>query len=189
MGKLGYQDVFQKRTFWKEISNQYKGKFSIIHTKGSVLERFKLVIPYEKINIEISESDARPLKFSFETKFQKTFEFNISQEDYINKLSKFFGKKELQVKNEEFDNRYFLSSKYEFLFKEFLSNSELINKMNKLNVYMMNCTYDKKKNKHTFLSVFNYTVNKKESLNEIIQLHFLIIKRLISIKLIELKDN
>ncbi len=185
MGKLGYQDVFQKRALWREISEKYQGEFSIIRTKDNVLEILKLVILHKGIHIELTESDTRPLKLSFDVEFQKQFEFNIYQEDFTDKITKFFGKKELQLKDIEFNNRYFLSSNYDFLFKEFLDDSELINKIKKLNVYNMNCEYDKKTNKHHFLSVFSYNIKKKETLDEIIHLHFLIIQRLTSLKLIK----
>lgn len=185
MGKLGYHNVSQKRTVWREISEQYSGKFSIFQTKSNVLERFNLVIPYNEINIEITESDTRPLKLSFEAELHKKFEFSISQEDFTDKITKFFGKKELQIKDKEFNDLFFLKSNNDFLLIEFLDNPELIAQIKELNLYSMNCEFNKKTSFYHFLSVFSYNIKKKETLDEIIQLHFIIIQRLKSLMLIK----
>ncbi len=174
----GYGDVFPKRNFWRNISEKYKGKFSIKHTSSYVHETLKLILPIYHISLEITESDTKPLKFYFETKFNKQFEFNIYKEDGIDKFLKLLGKKEIDVNNEEFNKKHFLQSNNINLFKKLFNDPELTAFIKKYNIYSFVCKYNNKTKMHEFKSVINFGINDEDSLEEIIQIHFSIISKL-----------
>lgn len=114
---------------WQELANELNGSFKKDQTTIPAaieqvfidIQSFELKIPFLKDNeIIIHTSEYHPLRISF--LFHKEFDFNfmIYPEGIIEKISKFFGAKEVEIGIEEFDHKFILKSNNEENFLSFL---------------------------------------------------------------------
>ncbi|MFC2097248.1 hypothetical protein ACFLSI_02820 [Bacteroidota bacterium] len=173
-----YKDVSSKRELWKEIANLFNGKLTIKQTISKEAETLILKIPYKKVQIELIETDTKPLKFYFDINFLSKFEFNISWEDTIEKILKIFGRQDIIVGEEKFDRKYLIQSNNEDILKNIFADSNLKRLIIKHNIYLINCSYNKTKEKHEISTVINRTTDKMEILVELIKIQFLLFDRL-----------
>ncbi len=60
-------------------------------------------------------------------------ELCITKEDMLTKILKMFNKKDISIKNKDFDTKYFLKSNYEYKATSILKNDNLLNKIISLN--------------------------------------------------------
>jgi len=56
----GFIDISRKRDFWKELSDELGGAFTVKQTVSKDLERLILQIQYKQYLVEFSESDTHP---------------------------------------------------------------------------------------------------------------------------------
>jgi len=172
-----YKDVSSKRELWQEAGNLFNGKLTIKQTISKDLETLILKIPYKKYNIELIETDTKPLKFILDLKFIRKFEFNISWEDTMDRFFKIFGKQDIITGEKKFDSKYLIKSNNESLLKKIFIDSEVKRLIIKHNIYTINCSYNKTKDKHKILTLSNRTTDKIETLVELIKLQFLLIDK------------
>jgi hypothetical protein len=180
----GYNDVSLKRELWKEISNEFNGKFIISHNSGNGLEVLKIDIPYKNLEIKLSESDTQPLKFRISFISHVDYELIIGYKDSIDRLLKRLGKKEIELGNEKFDNKYLIKSKDSELTKKIITQ-DIIDNFLKYNIYSLAYTTEYKSRTSNLISVICRTVDDKLTIVEMIRLHMSIIDKLIESKLIE----
>jgi len=173
----GYLDVSSKRKLWKEISEKLGGRFRISLTSDNVIEIHRLIIPHKKWELKISESDTRPLKFEIKFKSNNDYELTIGPEDYVEKLLKHLGKREIEIGNNEFDNNYLVKSNDEVKTIKFFSK-EIIKLLLKHNVYSLSYTTNTIKHTSTFMSAISRTIDEKIAFVELIYLHIKIIDKL-----------
>lgn len=108
-----YFDISEKMEIWRELEKIVNGKLQITRAINQNLMSFKLEFTYKSIHVNLIESDTKPLKMLFEIKLKEPLEFNISLEDNIEKLMKFFGVKELEIQHADFDKKYFIQTIHE----------------------------------------------------------------------------
>lgn len=173
----GYLDVFQKRELWRQIGNDFKGQFKISHNSGNELESLRLIIPYRKYEIILSESDTRPLKFEIEFESLLAYKLIIGWEDSIEKILKQLGKKEIEVGNEKFDKHYLIKSNNADKTINLFSD-EIIDYFLKYNVYSLSFITDKKTKQSKLTSVISRTVDDKKTIEDLIMLHIKLIDKL-----------
>ena len=123
---------------WEKIAYEFGGKFKLLATKNdnrnlvyqainpnnidhieTVSYSIEVKIPFQGKNILITTSEYVTTKFSFETP-KNDFSFSISNEDYIDKIGKFFGSKETQIEQPDFDKKYLLDTNESNKLKDFL---------------------------------------------------------------------
>lgn len=105
---------------YKLMAEKYNGKFKHIMTKGPAIidpvnnkaRRFELKIPLKGSNMIFSTSEHHHFKMEYIFRKQMDFELHIYPEDYIEKISKLFGMKELEIGNREFDNKYIIKTNH-----------------------------------------------------------------------------
>ena len=173
----GYLNVFPKRELWRQISKEFNGDFKVGHNSGNELEILKISIPYGKYEIQLSESDTRPLKFQVEFYSLQEFELVIGGEDSIEHILKKLGKKEIEIGNEEFDSKYLIQSKSIEKTRGFFSK-EIIDYFLRYNIYSMSYITNSKKQRSKLTTVISRTINKKEVINDLIICHEKIIDKL-----------
>jgi hypothetical protein len=170
-----YKDVLNKKDQWKKLAELYNGKFKIKQTISKDINSFRLEIPYKNHNIIITETDTKPLKFETELKLNRKFEFNISWEDSIERVLKFFGKQDIKVGNKKFDKRYLIQSNDPELILFFLNYGQIKQIILQHNIYLMNLEYSEKNEIHKLMTVKDRNTNKLEILIELIEFEFAII--------------
>lgn len=106
----GYLDISSKRELWQDISSEFNGKFSIGHNSGNELELLKITIPYQNLEIKLTESDTKPLKVGISFKSRTNYELIIGYEDFFEKLLKLLGKRDVEIGYEQFDEKYLVQS-------------------------------------------------------------------------------
>ncbi len=173
----GFIDVSEKREIWNTIAEKYDGNFSVGKTIDHVLETLRLQIPYKGCMINASESDTRPLKFEVVVNFTQVFDFNISWEDTVEKFFKLFGKQDIIIGEDEFDDKFLIQSNNPDLLKQTLSDSKIKQLIIKHNIYLLNSKYDKKNDRTNILCVINRTTDSLVTLNELIELQMLLIDK------------
>jgi hypothetical protein len=166
----GFLDVSRKRGLWQEIADEWNGKLTIGHTAGNELEILKLVIPYKNREIHLSESDTRPLKFEISFECKMDYELTIGQEDAIEKILKKLGKKEVEVGNEQFDNKYLVQSPNPELTKQLLTK-DITDLFVKLEIYSSAYATDEKMQTSHLVSVISRTLDDKSIFIELIGMH------------------
>jgi hypothetical protein len=181
---MGYLDVFQKRELWKKVSEEFNGTFKISHNSGNELEILRIFIPYKKWEIKLSESDTRPFKFEIEFKSEKNYELIIGFEDAIDKLLKRLGKREVEIANDKFDNRYLIKSHDPVLTKK-LFTQEIIDCLLKYNVYSLAYSSDLKKQASNLITVISRTVDDKSTMEDLIKLQMRLIDKFEELMLIK----
>jgi hypothetical protein len=179
----GYLNVFPKRELWKQIGIEFNGNFKIRHNPGNELEILRLSIPYKNLEIKLSESDTRPLKFEIEFKCEIDFEIIIGFEDSVEKILKLLGKKEVELGYEEFDNKYLIKSNDPEMTKK-LMTLEIMNSLLQSNVYSLAYTTNFKKKTGNLISVISRTIDDKQTIENLIRLHMKIIDKMEELKII-----
>lgn len=180
----GYLDVSIKRELWQKISDEFKGKFKISRTSGNVLEILKISIPYKNWEIKISESDTRPMKFEISFISQFDYELVIGYEDAFDKILKRLGRKEVEMGNEIFDNKYLIKSQNSEITKR-IFKQDIMDDFIKFDIYSLAYTTDSKKRTSNLISVISRTVDDKLTIESLIRLHMRIVDKLKELKLIE----
>jgi len=123
---------------WEKIADEFGGKFKLLATKNdnrnlfyqainpnnidhieTVSYSIEVKIPFLGENILIKTSEYVTTKFSFET-LKNDFSFSISNEDYLDKIGKFFGSKETQIEQPDFDKKFLIDTNESNKLKDFL---------------------------------------------------------------------
>jgi hypothetical protein len=124
--RLSDQKMSQIINVWQEIADQNNGKFRYIlcispagiDPINNKIKKFELLIPsLHNSKIEFNSSEKHPLKVRFQFKKQLNYEFQIFPEDFIEKISKLLGSKEIEIGVKDFDNKYILKSNDEDFIK------------------------------------------------------------------------
>ena len=102
----------------------------------------------------------------------------------IEKILKRLGKKEVEVGNEMFDNKYLLKSQNSEITKKILQQ-DIIDGFLKFNIYSFAYTTDTKRRTSKLISVISRTVEDILTMEDLIKLHMRIIDKLLELKLIE----
>jgi len=173
----GYLDVSRKRALWQEIASAWNGKLTIGHTAGNELEILNMVIPYKNREIHLSESDTRPLKFEVSFDCKMDYELTIGQEDAIEKILKKLGKKEVEVGNEQFDNKYLVQSPNPELTRKLLTK-DITDLFVKLEIYSSAYVTDEKMQTSHLVSVISRTLDDKSVFVELIGMYEKIVDQL-----------
>lgn len=180
----GYIDVSLKRELWQQVSNEFKGNFILSHNSGNELEMLKIAIPYKSWQINLSESDTRPLKFEVSFVSQFDYELVVGYEDSFEKILKRLGKKEIELGNKAFDDKYLIESRNSEITKR-IFKQEIIDDFLKFDIYSFAYTTDVKNHTAKLTSVISRTVNDKPTVEGLITLHMRIIDKLKEFKLVE----
>ncbi len=173
----GYLDISLKRELWREVSNDFKGKFIISQTSGNEIEILKIFIPYRNFEIKLTESDTKPLKFEISFSTAKDYELLICFEDTIEKIMKRLGEKEVELGIDKFDNKYIIKSQDPEITKKLLTQ-EIIDNFINFNIYSLSYTSDIKNQTSSLITVISRTVEEKSILEGLIRLHMNIIDNL-----------
>ncbi len=104
---------------WGEIAKERHGEFKHILCKSPAfidptnnkLKRFELHLKgHKNSKIILSTSEKHPLKVEYIFKKHPSLEFQIYPEDFIEKISKFLGAKEIEVGDKAFDNKFIIKA-------------------------------------------------------------------------------
>jgi hypothetical protein len=164
----GYTDNFPKREMWDEIVKELNGEFKIKESPGNILEIHNITIPYKKWTINISISDSRPLKFEISFDASQEFDLVLSWEDFIDRITKKFGKPEIEVGWKEFDNHYLIKSDRSDLVKQILTG-DIQKTLLKYNVYSISYTTDPVKRTAELVSVIQRAAGDKAMILELVE--------------------
>jgi hypothetical protein len=180
---LGITDNFPKRQMWTEIAKEQSGEFKILHDAGNAIEIHHISIPYKKWDIKISVSDSRPLKFNVSLSYSQEFELMLSQEDFIERIIKKFGKPEIELGWKEFDKQYLIKSNRSDLVKQLLTR-EIQKTLLKHNIYSISYQSDPKTRTAEMESVIQRDAGNKEMIIELIEMYKLLIDNLLKERVI-----
>jgi len=179
----GFIDVSKKRAFWKDLSDEYNGVFTIKQTVSRDLESLVLKIPYKKYLIKFTESDTHPLKITCKLNANYKFDFFISYEDTLEKLLKLIGNQDIQIGDELFDEKYLIQGEQTDLIKKILENGAIKTILLSKNVFSYNCIYDNKSIQLS--SLVSRTINSKSDLYELFKLFCLTIDKMETLEIIK----
>ncbi|MFA6126763.1 MAG: hypothetical protein WC699_05625 [Bacteroidales bacterium] len=174
---IGFLDITAKEELFKEITAISGGTFTKSHTPGNVLSTLRIVVPYKKWEIILTESDTRPLKFQIGFESLNEYELIIGIEDVFDKILKRLGKQEIEVGDKGFDSQYLIHSNDPVLTGKLL-NDNVRNKILKHNLYNISYLTDHKKKKSELISVVSRTIEDKEIYLDLISLHQMLIDNL-----------
>lgn len=102
---------------------------------------------------------------------------NINWEDSVEKFLKLFGKQDIIIGEELFDDKFLIQSNNPELLKKLLSDKQLKAQLIKHNIYSLICNYNKRNRKANLLCVVNRSTDSFETFNELIELQFLLIDK------------
>lgn len=172
-----YFDISEKMEIWRELEKIVNGKLQITRAINQNLMSFKLEFTYKSIHVNLIESDTKPLKMLFEIKLKEPLEFNISLEDNIEKLMKFFGVKELEIQHADFDKKYFIQTIHEEKVKLFFEKKELTDMILMNDIYGIICSYEKESQSTKIITVANRNIDTLDELVSLVRLQLLLIDR------------
>jgi hypothetical protein len=170
---------------WQLIADKYHGHFRNILSKSPAIidpidneiRRFEMQIQIcgETIILTASENHYFKLDYKFRKKFD--FEIQIYPEDFIEKMSKLFGLKELEIGNSNFDNKYIIKSNNDDIARKIL-NETIQDNLTKFELVSLQLTSDK----DSQLMILPY-INEEnyDELNEFIIFSKQLIERIIEI--------
>jgi len=125
--KLGYKfswseiDLLMEN--WQKLAEENQGKSKTIVIGDGTYRRFELKIPFSDGEIEFITDECKPLKVKYSFKKRLGFEFLIYPEDFMDRISKLFGNKEIITGDKLFDDKYFIKGNDELLVKSILTPS------------------------------------------------------------------
>jgi hypothetical protein len=180
---MGYTDVFPKRELWKEIVKEFSGEFKVQYNSSKELERHLISIPYKDWKLMISVSDTKPLKFHIQFLTDFDFNFNITWEDFIERILKKFRKPELQIGNKTFDKKYLLQTNNSELFLKVITSS-VQNVILTYNIYSLSYQTNIRKERSELMSVIQRHAGNKEMILELIDMFTSIIDTLDRLRVI-----
>jgi hypothetical protein len=175
--KLGFTDIFPQREIFQQLSEKFNGRLEIHLTSSNILESHSLYIPFDNWEILLTQSDTKPLKFEINFDSLLDYNFVISLEDTIDKIFKFFGVKEIEIGNKEFDSRYLIESN-DFLMTSKIFSKEIAETILKHNLYSISYLTDESHQTSKLLTVASMTIDSAEVIADLIYLHFNLIKKL-----------
>ncbi|MEI6348410.1 MAG: hypothetical protein WCP69_10740 [Bacteroidota bacterium] len=170
-----YFDITTKKDIWQELEKIVSGKFKITRTKSADLNSFKLDFDYKSIQINLTETDTKPLKFEFSINLKEILEFNISLEDNLDKLMKFFGKHEIEIHKADFDNKYFIKTNNKKEVKLLLEKKELTDLIIRNDIYGIICNFDKEAQLTKILTVADRNINALDKLVDLVKVQLMLI--------------
>lgn len=166
----GYSDVYPLREIWREIANDLNGKFSIKSNSGNEIEIHNISIPHKKWNLEISNSDTRPLKFQMSCLANQDFELILSWEDFIERIFKKFSKPEIELGWMDFDKQYLIKSNLPDVVMRILTR-EIQETLLKHNVYNISYLTDSKTKTAELVSIIQKIPEDKETVLDLITMY------------------
>jgi hypothetical protein len=113
---------------WKNFAKKHKGEISNSHSEYRVhhiavkdpLRRIQLSIPFQDSHIVFDSGESSSLKIFYEFDENLVTEFHIYKKDFLDRIQKFFGKKEIILGESQFDKLFFIQSSNEpFIIKAF----------------------------------------------------------------------
>ena len=170
-----YKDVLSKKDLWKDLAELFDGKFKIRKTISGDINSFQLEIPYKDHNLQLTETDTKPLKVEIDFKLIRNLEFNISWEDNIERILKLFGKQDIKIGDKEFDKKYLIQSNDSELITKMLNFKKLNKTLLKHNIYLLALEYNDKKEIHKLLTVKDRNTKSKEIMIALINFEFILI--------------
>lgn len=179
----GYLDVTAKTELFKEISAISGGAFSKSHNPGNILSTFRIAIPYKKWEINLTESDTRPLKFQIGFEPLRDYELIIGIEDFFDKILKRFDRSEIEVGDAVFDKQYLIHSNDPDLTRKLLNDS-IRDKILKHNLYHISYLNDTKVKTSELMTVVSRTIEDKDTYLDLITLHKMIIDSLRGLEIV-----
>ena len=111
---------------WENLAKQLEGTFKTINVRSTAnigdptLRKFKLTIPVDGEQITLLSTEFNPLKLSCTFNFISKNEFLIYPEDFMDRISKFLGYREIQLEDPEFDKAFMIRSKNKEFIKKLL---------------------------------------------------------------------
>lgn len=182
---------------WESIVKEYAGKFKLrkqtYTDRGIILQQLNIrskdvnaqstyfiesKLPYRGKLINVKTSEVKAPIFQYTIIPNINFSFSIRDEDYMDKISKWFGAKELQIGDRNFDRNNFLETNRPDLLQEFLDNDirkwlgklrfayfdyNTIKSEKQLSIYLIINELDKHEiKKH--ISMFEYCIDKLNKL-------------------------
>lgn len=181
---LGYTDNFPKREMWREIVKLFNGEFEIRFNPGHVVEYHKIMIPHKDWKINISVSDTRPLKFQASFISHQDIDFIISWEDFLERIMKKFGRKEIELGWKKFDNHYMIECNRSDLLKKTFTKEIQVGIL-KHNIYSISYQTDSESRKSELLSVIQRQAGNKDIIIELIELYKSLIDNLHKLRIIK----
>ncbi len=157
---LTYKDISDKEYIWREIAKQLNGHFKIKQTVSKDLTSFMLNIPHRNQTIQITETDTKPLKSEVILNLKNQFEFNISLEGGMEKILKLLGSQDIEIGNNEFDNKYMIKTSSPSKAVEILT--ELKDLILELNIYVINLEQEKSEKHKLIITKDRTTTSLKE---------------------------
>lgn len=114
---------------WFHFAVKHKGSCKMIKTAPGIgglnsWLKVEMKIPFRNSQIVFTAREASSLKIIYDFNKNINLEFLIYHEDYMDKISKLFGQKEVEINNSEFDRIYFIKSDHETFVKK-IFNSEV----------------------------------------------------------------
>ncbi len=180
----GYTDTFPKREMWEGIATQFNGEYKIKHSAGNVIEIHQISIPHQKWNIMISVSDSRPLKFSISFSSSQAFDFTLSWQDFLGRITNKFSKTQTKVGWTTFDKQYHIESSQSDLVKRSIT-TEIQKTILKYQVYSLSFQTDKASKTALLISVIQRNAGAKDMITELIEMHKLLIDNLEESRIIQ----
>lgn len=166
---------------WEQIAKKYNGKFEIrkrVYSDRDVLEQltnyqrkdvlynclffFDIYIPHKQNQIKIATSEIKTPIFSYEYKGLKQFNFSIRNEDFMDKISKYFGQNDVEIDNKKFDSNFYIETNEPEVTKKFL-DSKITNWLEETSIAYFDFNSTKSKNTLTlFCSINEMDITKIE---------------------------
>ncbi len=170
-----YKNISEKKNIQKEIAEKLNGRFIIKQTVSKDLTSFVLEIPYKDQIIILTETDTKPLKSEINLNLKERFELNISWEDGIERIMKFFGSQDIEIGFFEFDEKYLIQSNNSEKTVGILTN--LKDLILKLNIYQISLRQENSQNHKLIITKDRNTIELIEMI-DFIELNFKLIDNL-----------
>jgi hypothetical protein len=125
--KLGYKFSWSEIDLlmdnWQKLAEDNQGQSKTIVIGDGTYRRFELKIPFSDGEIMFITDEHKPLKIKYSFSKRLGFEFLIYPEDFMDRISKLFGNKEIVTGDKLFDDKYFIKGNNELLLKSILTSS------------------------------------------------------------------
>jgi hypothetical protein len=187
----GIFDVIKKKDFWKKLADERNAEFKIITTVSRDLNKIQIKYPYKNNQIIITETDTKPLfiETNLILRHEKEVYFQITENEFVERLLSKFSNKTIKLNNVEFDKKYLIKSNRKELVEKLLENSQTTESLLILDIFYIEGSSNIDKNIFNLKFNVNRNVNSYEYLKSLLLVFCVFIDRLEEIKIIKTGTN
>jgi hypothetical protein len=162
---------------WKGFAEKHNGSITNSHSEHRVhhiavkdpLRIIQLSIPFKNSHIVFDSGESSSSEISYKFDKDLEIEFSIHQEDYMDRIQKFFGKQDVIIGGSQFDELFFIQTNNESFIREII-DIEAQNFLTEFYQSIANFNLKKRNNKSVLQLKIHFDERNMDTMEKVLEL-------------------